>query len=115
MIKDKNMPIYLHYPVFQILYIILWLPIGFVISNVICFIVIKIVYSIMSTILGIIFSYAFEMFLFSGRMQAIVEYFYYIIVVVFDLILLVVGLEIISHFLVKKRIVGGYNEQSNNK
>lgn len=115
MINNEYKPMYFKYPIFQILYVILWLPFGFILSYVFSTITIKIVYFIMSAILKFIFSFSFEMFLFSGRMQALIPPFYFLITVVFYLILLVLGLELISYFLSKKKIAGGYNEQSNNK
>lgn len=110
MIISKDKPIYLVYPIFQIVYVILWLPFGFIASYVLSTITIKIVYFIMSAVLRLIFSFSFEMFLFSGRMQTIIPPFYFLITIAFDLILLVVGLELISYFLGKKKIVGGYGE-----
>ena len=114
MIDIKCKPIYLEFPIFQITYIIVWLLVGFTASGILSVISIKIVYLIMFAIFKALFSFSFEMFLISGRMQALIEPFYLIITIIFDFILLIIGLELISHFLNKKKIAGGYNDISDN-
>lgn len=109
----KSKPFYLEFPIFQIIYIIAWIPIGFIISNILSVIIVSLVFHILSVILRVIFSFAFEMFVISGRMQAMVQSYYFIATVIFDFMLLVIGLELISSFLNRKKREGGYYECSN--
>lgn len=103
-------PFYLEFPILQITYILFWIPIGFIISNILSVIIISVVFHILSAILGAIFSFAFEMFVISGRMQAMVQPYYLIASIVFDFMFLIIGLELISSFLNKKRKEGGFDE-----
>lgn len=105
-------PFYLEFPIFQITYILFWIPIGFIISNIFSVIIVSVVFHILSAILGVIFSFAFHMFVISGRMQAMVQSYYIIATVIFDFILLIIGLELINCFLNKKRKLGGFDEHS---
>ena len=103
-------PIYLKYPIFQTIYIILWLPFGLLASCILSMGIIKIIYLITSAILGAMFPDAFTLFVLSDRMEGIFTSFYDRTMFVYDLILLVVGLELIKHFLNKKKIDGEYDE-----
>lgn len=107
-------PFYLEFPIFQIVYILFWIPIGFIVSNILSVIIVFVIFHILSAILGVIFSFAFEMFVISGRMQAMVQSYYLIAAIIFDFIFLIIGLELISSFLNKKRIEGGFDEYSSN-
>ncbi len=111
----KSKPLYLEFPVFQIIYIILWIPIGFIISNIISAIVVSVIFHILSVILGAIFSIAFELFVISGRMQAMIQPYYSVVTFVFDFILLIIGLELISCFLNRNKKEGGFDEYSNDE
>ena len=103
---------YLKFPIFQIAYILFWIPIGFIVSNIFSVIIVSIIFHILSAALGAIFSFAFEMFVISGRMQAIVQPYYLIATIIFDFIFLIIGLEFISCFLDKKKREGGFDEHS---
>ena len=103
-------PIYLKYPIFQTIYIILWVPLGFIASWLLSIGIIKIVYLITSTILNLLFPVAFYFFALSEDLIGIYIMFCCITAFVYDLILLEVGLELIKHFLNKKKIDGGYDE-----
>lgn len=105
-------PLYLEFPIFQIAYILFWIPIGFIVSNILSTIVVSVVFHILATILGAIFSLTFEMFVISGRMQAMVQPYYFLATIFFDFMLLIIGLELISCFLNKKRREGGFDEHS---
>lgn len=113
--KYETNSFYLKFPIFQIIYIILWIPVGYVVSNILSGIVVSIVFNILSEILGRIYSFAFEMYVFTGRMQGLVEYSYFTTAIVFDFILLIIGLELISYFLNKKRYKENFDECSNDK
>ena len=52
------------------------------------------------------------MFVISGRMQAMVQPYYFLATIFFDFMLLIIGLELISCFLNKKRREGGFDEHS---
>jgi len=108
-------PFYLEFPIFQIAYIIFWIPIGFFVSNILSAVIVSVVFHILSAILGAIFSFAFEMFVISGRMQAMVQPCYFIAMIFFDFMLLIIGLELISYFLNKKRKEGGFDEHSSDE
>lgn len=108
----KCKPFYLEFPIFQIVYIILWIPLGFYVSTLLSAVIVSFVFKIFSLILGAIYSFAFELFIISGRMQAMVKPYYFIAMFFFDLIILIIGLELINHFLNKKRFDGGFDERS---
>ncbi len=101
--NSNNKPFYLKFPIFQILYILLWILIGFYLSYIFSMIVVSVSFRILELILGSIYPFAFEMFVMSGRMQAMVSGFYGIEAIIFDFIFLIVGLELITHFINKKR------------
>lgn len=103
-------PIYLKYPIFQTIYIILWVPLGFIASWLLYIGIIKIVYLITSAILNLLFPVAFYFFAPLEDLIGIYIMFSFITAFVYDLILLEVGLELIKHFLNKKKIDGGYGE-----
>lgn len=111
----ETKPFYLKFPIFQIIYIIFWIPIGYIVANILSAIAVSIVFNILSAILSSIFSFAFEMFVMSGRMQGIVQPYYSITAIVFDFILLVLGLELIGYFLNKKRYKENFDECSNDR
>lgn len=108
-------PLYLEFPIFQITYVLSWIPIGFIVSNIFSVIIISVVFRILSVILKVIFPLAFGMFVMSGRMQAMVQSYYLIAAIIFDFILLIIGLELISCFLNKKRKEGNFDEQSSDR
>ena len=108
-------PFYLEFPIMQIAYILFWIPIVFFVSNIHSAVIVSVVFYILSTILEAFFSFAFEMFVLSGRMQAMVQPYYFIATIFFDFILLIIGLELISYFLNKKRKEGGFNEHSSDE
>lgn len=110
--KFNYKPFYLEFPIIQITYILLWIPIGFIVSYILSVIIVSIIFNILSAILGAIFSFAFEMFLLSVRMQATLQPYYLITAIIFDFIFLISGLELISCFLNKKRKEGGFDEHS---
>lgn len=113
--KCKSTKFYLKFPIFQIVFIILWIPIGYLISNIFSAIIVSIVFNVLSSILKAIFSFAFEMYIISGRMQVMIEPYYYISALVFDFMLLIIGLELINHFLNKKKHKENFDECSNNE
>ncbi len=105
----REKPIYLEFPLLQIIYITCWIPAGFAISKYLGGLTVIFVFNILAVILKSIYSFAFELFVFSGRFGAMMPRFTEIAIIAFDIILLVIGLEIISHFLSKKRVEGGWN------
>lgn len=106
----RSKPIYLKYPIFQTIYIILWVPLGFIASWLLYIGIIEIIHLITSAILNLLFPVAFYFFASSGDLIGIYIMFSCITAFVYDLILLEVGLELIKHFLNKKKIDGGYDE-----
>lgn len=111
----KCKPLYLKFPIFQTVFIIFWVLIGHIISGILSGIVILTVYKILSAILNVIYYFAFQMYVLSGRAELLVEFYYKVITVAFYFILLIVGLELISHFLNKKKKNGGFDEHSSNE
>jgi len=108
-------PFYLEFPIFQISYIILWIPIGFLISGILSALIVTVVFYVLSAILNVIYPLAFGLFVMSGRMQAMVQQSYIIAGIFFDFMFLIIGLELISCFLNKKRKEGGFDERSNDR
>ncbi len=96
-------PFYLEFPILQISYILFWIPIGFFVSKVISSVVIFCVFYIFSSILGTLYPLDFELFVLSKRLKVLVYPFYSIAAIFFDFIILIIGLELISCFLNKKR------------
>ncbi|MCD7780741.1 MAG: hypothetical protein LUH05_08745 [Candidatus Gastranaerophilales bacterium] len=109
--NDKEKPFYLKFPIFQIVYVLLWIPLGYIISSILSVVTIGIIYNILVEILKSLYTYAFELFLISGRMEAMVNSFYVITAFVFDLMILIIGLELVSFFLNKKKKEGGFDGQ----
>ncbi len=103
-------PIYLQYPILQTSFVIFWIPIGFIISKILYFIIETLVFNLLSFILGIIFPISFEMFIISERMDVLVQHFYLIIILFFDFIILIIGLELINYFITIKRKELNFNE-----
>lgn len=106
----KEKPIYIRYPILQISYILIWIPLGFIISSCLASGLITAAYYIFGTLFQIIFSFAFEMFAISGRWGAMAVGFFPFTVAAFDLIFLIAGLELINAFLNKKQCEEHYNE-----
>lgn len=100
---QKEKPIYLTFPILQISYVLIWIPLGFIISSLLATCLITVAYFIFGALFETIFSIAFKMYAFSGRWTATAVGFFPFTVAAFDLILLIVGLELISAFLNKKR------------
>lgn len=106
-------PIYLDFPIFQITYVLLWIPFGFIFSFILSTWVLYFVTEVMNFVLGLWLPVALEMFLISGRMSSMEKGMVMPVAIAFDFLILIVGLELISCFLNKKRIKGGFGEQSN--
>lgn len=105
-------PVYLDFPIFQIAYVMLWIPVGFIVSYILSAIVLYVVTEVMNFVLGLLLPMAFEFFLISGRMNAMEEGMIMPVAIAFDFFILIIGLELISYFLNKKRLKGGFDEQS---
>ena len=106
----KEKPIYLRYPIFQISYILFWIPLGFIISSFLATCLIKIAYFIFGALFDKLFIISFSMYAMSGRWYATAVGFFPFTVVVFDFVILIVGLELISAFLRKKQQEENFNE-----
>lgn len=103
-------PIYYEFPVFQIMYVFIWIPIGFIFSYVLAAVVLEIVTNIMVWILNLLLPMSIQMFVMSGRMWAMTDGMRMPVAIAFDFLLLIVGLELIISFLKKKKIEGGFCE-----
>lgn len=106
----KEKAIYLRYPIFQISYILLWIPLGFIMSSFLAICLIKIVYFIFGALFRNLFIISFTMYEISGRWYATAVGFLPFVVVAFDLVMLILGLELISAFLNKKLQEEHFNE-----
>ncbi len=107
----REKPFYLEFPILQISYILLWIPVGYIVSRVIASGLIAIVFNTSAAILYKIFDFAFGLFVMSGRWEASALGFFPYAVIAFDLIFLIIGLELISRFLDKKRLEEKFYEQ----
>ena len=108
-------PLYLKYPILQGLYVILWLPIGLILSYIYAYITLEILGSILVFILNKVYSFAFQMFAISGRFLMCISLFAILATFIIDILLLIVGLELISAFVNKKRIEVENDVESNSK
>lgn len=108
-------PLYLKYPILQGLYVILWLPIGLILSYIYAYITLEILGSILVFILNKVYSFAFQMFAISGRFQMCISLFAILATFIIDILLLIVGLELISTFVNKKRIEVENDVESNSE
>ena len=106
----KCNPLYLKYPIFQIIYILLWIPLGYYLSYLIASDVVYFSFLKMIEIASIFLPVDIQLFILSHRMDVLVEPFYLIVTIAYDLILLVVGLELICYLLNKKKNKGDRNE-----
>ena len=107
----REKPFYLEFPILQISYILLWIPLGFIVTRVLASCLIAIVFNTSAAILYKLFDFAFGLFVMSGRWEASALGFFLYAVIAFDLIFLITGLELISHFLYKKRLEEKFYEQ----
>ncbi len=84
------------FPVFYILYVILWIPIGFIISFKLSYLLIKIFSFLIVSIFQIFLPISINLFAISGRLQIIESFYYILIGIIYDIIILTVGLEYID-------------------
>lgn len=108
---SRPRPFYLEFPIFQICYVLLWIPIGFTISFVFSYIFVKIFSFILVNVAHTFLPLAMDLFVMSGRMQLMEISYYVLIGIVFDIMLLVLGLEFIISVLNKKKLEGYGNEE----
>lgn len=108
---SKPKPFYLEFPIFQICYVLLWVPIGFTISFAFSYIFVKIFSFILVNVVHIFLPLAMDLFVMSGRMQLMEISYYVLISIVFDIMLLVLGLEFIISVLNKKKSESYGNEE----
>ena len=94
--------LYSRFHIFQIVYILFWVPVGFIISCKVSEVINIIVFNIVNIILKTIFPVSFDFFTILGGAKSIIFIFYIILAIVFDFILLISGLELITYFLSKK-------------
>ena len=105
-------PTYLEFPILQIAYIILWIPLGFFVSYFWAFFTINTVARITIFLLDK-FDLSFQYYLMSGRIEMGIRPFYLPTNIIYDIIILCIGLEIISRFLYKKQLE--YEEHSDDE
>lgn len=99
----KCEPTYLKFPILQIAYIIFWIPIGFFVSYFLAFFTINTVAQITIFLLDK-FDFSFQYYLMSGRFEMGIRPFYLPVNIIYDILILCIGLEVISKFLYKKRL-----------
>ena len=99
----KCKPTYLDFPILQIAYIIFWIPLGFFVSYFLAFFTINTVARITMFLLDK-FDFSFQYYLMSGRFEMGIRPFYLPTNIIYDILILCIGLEIISKFLYKKRL-----------
>ena len=99
----KHKLLYSKIPILQIVYILFWVPFGFIISYIISKITIVVVSNIINIILKAVFPVAYDLFTISGGKETIIVIFYIFLTIVFDFILLISGLELITYFLNKRK------------
>lgn len=108
----KYKPLYLECPILQIAYVIFWIPIGLFTADILSSIIVTIVFRTLELILSRMYPLSYKLFVLSGRMDAMVEPYYFIAMLFVDFVLLIIGLEIINYFISKKRLEGGFDENS---
>ena len=87
---------YLEFPILQITYIIFWIQLGCILSFLTAYLFIKILSSFMVSVLYLIFPLAIDLFILSGRLQVLEAVYLFIIGIIFDIILLILGLGYIK-------------------
>lgn len=92
----KQEHFYLEFPIIQITYVIFWIPLGCILSFSIAYLFIKILSFFMVSLLYLIFPLAIDLFILSGRLQVLEAVYLFIIGIVFDILLLVLGLGYIK-------------------
>ena len=96
-------PIYLDYPILQISYVLLWFPLGLMFSIFTSTVIVFISSKIIIFILELLFPVEMEYYLLSGRISYIIEPFYDVTMIVYDIVFLILGLELISKYIDIKR------------
>jgi len=101
-IVNEYTPFYLKFPFFQVVYLLLWIPLGLIISFICSILLVKFFSFTMISIIHLFMPFSINLFVMSGRMQ-IIELFYIVFVfIVYDIILLVCSLEYIISIINKK-------------
>ena len=99
----NHKPTYLEFPILQITYIIFWIPLGFFVSYFLAFFTINTVAQITMFLLDK-WDFSFQYYLMSGRYEMGIRPFYLPTNIIYDFLILCIGLELISKFLYKKRL-----------
>ena len=107
--KFMYKPMYLDFPIIQIIYIVFWFPLGYIASYFIAFSTINTVARITIFLLDK-WDFSFQYYMMSGRLEMGIRPFYLPTHVIYDILILCIGLEIISKFIYKKRLE--YEEHS---
>ena len=99
----NHKPTYLEFPILQITYIIFWIPLGFFLSYFFTLFTINTVTQITMFLLDKWY-FSFQYYLMSGRFGMEIRPFYLLTNIIYDFLILCIGLELISKFLYKKRL-----------
>jgi len=99
--NNNEKPIYSEFPIFQISYILFWIPLGYIISSFCASLIIFVLKFILVKILHTIFDSAFEMYVYTGAMDTVPDAFYLPVLITLDIILLIAGLEFIIYMVRK--------------
>lgn len=99
----NNEKFYLKYPLFQILFGVLWCPIGFVLCLILAAILARVVTFGSMLIIRYFWVDAFSLYVMSGRMDILMFEYQMIIALIYTLISLIAGVEIIYYYLKKNK------------
>ena len=101
--RYKKLPIYLKFPILQIIYTLLCSSLGVIIAYYCSIFIIAGTSIILLKILNKLLPLSLQMYILSGRMDLILMPFYAYILITFYLLFLIIGLEFINHLCAKKR------------
>ena len=109
-LTNKQQSFYLQFPIYQILYVLVWMPVGFIISFSLSLFFVKILSFVAISIMRLFFPITIDMFVMSGMMR-LIEFLYFITAgIVYDIMLLIVGLEYIISIINKKKLEISYDK-----
>lgn len=111
---NENVPFYKKYPVWQVIFIFFWLPLGAIISVIAASLCIKLVTLLAMFVIQFFLYDAMNLYVLSGRLDLLMDSFVIFVSVFYDLLILIVGIEIINYIINKKIFEGDYGDMLDN-
>lgn len=93
---NKKLPLYLKYPIWQIVFLLSGLSLGSFISLILANITIGIMSLAAISIIKYFYEMALSLYVFSGALDSLMDSFVSIVFAGYEIILLILGLELIS-------------------